>query len=266
LLYDFTGKVGLVTGAASGIGLAVATRLVEEGAAVGLLDVDPSSLDNAAAKLRDLGGTVAAAVADVSSSSAVDAAVAEVERNLGPVDLLVNNAGIVVIKPYVEHTEDDFDRQVAVNLRGAHLLMRRLLPGMVERGSGAVVNISSAAAIRYTVPHAAYAASKAGLIALTRDVGFEVARAGVRVNCVAPGLIAVERSATKTPFLASQTAESGRPLDTRSSTRPLGHGRPEDIADAVAFLLSDQARFIIGVTLPVAGGTDLQVTMAFPGE
>lgn len=264
--YGFEGKVGLVTGAASGIGFAVATRLVEEGAAVGLLDVDPTSLDAAAEKLREAGGTVAAAVADISSRPAVDEAVTEVEAALGPVDMLVNNAGITVIKPYTEHTDEDFDRQVAVNLRGAHLLMSRVLPGMVERERGAVVNISSAAAIRYTVPHAAYAASKAGVIALTRDVGFEVARSGVRVNCVAPGLIAVPRSATKTPYLASQTAESGRPLDSRSSTRPLGHGRPEDIADAVAFLLSDHARFIVGVTLPVAGGSDIQVTMAFPGE
>ena len=265
-MYDFSGKVGLVTGAASGLGFAIASRLVAEGASVALLDLDEATLAAATDKLRSTGANVLGVQADVSSAEAVSAAIEAVEAALGPVDLLVNNAGIVVIKPYVEHTDDDFDRQVSVNLRGCHLLMSRVLPGMVERGRGAVVNISSAAAINYTVPHAAYAASKAGVIALTRDVAFEVARSGVRVNCVAPGLIAVERSATKTPYLAGQTASSGGTLTSGTSTRPLGHGRPEDIADAVAFLLSEQARFIIGVTLPVAGGTDIQVSMAFPGE
>ena len=265
-MYDFTGQVGLVTGAAAGLGRAIATRLVAEGAAVALVDRDEESLERVADALREANGTVEPIVTDVSDADQVDAAVARTEASLGPIDLLVNNAGIVVIKPYIDHTDEDFDRQVAVNLRGCHLFMRRVLPGMVERRRGAVVNISSAAAINYTVPHAGYAASKAGVIALTRDAAFEVARAGVRVNCVAPGLIAVDRSATKTPYLASQTVAAGTTLDTSSNTRPMGHGRPEDIADAVAFLLSDQARFIVGVTLPVAGGSDIQVTMAFPGE
>ena len=265
-MYDFSGKVGLVTGAAAGLGRAIATRLVAEGASVAIIDRDGHSLEGVAEALRATGGTVEPIVADVSNAADVDSAVRRAESMLGPIDLLVNNAGIVVIKPYVEHTDDDLDRQLAVNLRGTHLFMSRVVPGMVERQSGAVVNIASAAAINYTVPHAGYAASKAGVIALTRDVAFEVARSNVRVNCIAPGLIAVDRSATKTPYLASQTAESGTPLETRSSTRPMGHGRPEDIANAVAFLLSDQARFIVGVTLPVAGGTDIQVTMAFPGE
>jgi NAD(P)-dependent dehydrogenase (short-subunit alcohol dehydrogenase family) len=196
----------------------------------------------------------------------VDEAVSEVESTLGAVDFLVNNAGITVIKPYLDHTDEDFDRMIDVNLRGTHYMMSRIIPGMAERKFGAVVNISSAAALHYTVPHAAYAASKAGVIALGRDAAFEVARDGVRINTVAPGLIAVERSSTKVPYLASQTANSGRPLHAPSSTRPLGHGRPEDIADVTAFLLSDQARFIVGATIPVAGGTDLQVSMGFPGE
>ena len=264
-MYNFSGRCAIVTGAAAGLGNAIATRLVGEGAAVALVDVHQESLDLATATLRDRGGKVVAVVADVSSADAVSSAITQVEATLGPIDMLVNNAGITVIKPYVEHSDDDFDRQIAVNLRGVHLVMSRVLPGMVKRGEGAVVNIASAAAIHYTVPHAAYAASKAGVIALTRDVAFEVARSGVRVNCIAPGLIAVERSATKTPYLAAQTAASGTPLESRSSTRPLGHGRPEDIANAVAFLLSDQARFIVGVTLPVAGGSDIQVTMALPG-
>jgi NAD(P)-dependent dehydrogenase (short-subunit alcohol dehydrogenase family) len=129
---------------------------------------------------------------------------------------------------------------------------------MVERGEGAIVNIASVAAFNFTVAHAAYAASKAAIVALTRDAAFELASQGVRVNCVAPGLIAVPPSSTKTPIV---TLVAGGPTDTR----PMGFGRPSDIANAVAFLLSAEARFIIGTTINVAGGTDLRTSMALPG-
>ena len=264
-MYDFSGRVGLVTGAASGIGRAIATRLCAEGAAVALVDLDEAGVKATADELANRGATALAVVADVGSAPDVEAAVKAAETNLGPIGLLVNNAGIAVIKPYVEHTDDDFDRQLAVNLRGTHLFLSRVIPGMVERKNGAVVNISSVAALHVTAPHAGYAASKAGIIALTQEVGFEVARHGVRVNCVAPGLIAVPPSATKQPYLQSQAGTAPR-VTTPTTTRPLGFGQPEDIANAVAFLLSDQARFVIGQTLKVAGGTDLQVSMTYPGE
>jgi NAD(P)-dependent dehydrogenase (short-subunit alcohol dehydrogenase family) len=263
-MYDFTGDVALVTGGASGIGRAIAERLAREGAAVGIADVDDIGLKSTVEELVGQGCNAHGVKTDVSHPPDVENAVSEIESALGPVSLLVNNAGIAVIKRYVEHSDEDFDRQLRVNLVGTHLFLSRVLPGMLERGTGAVVNIASAAAIRYTTPHAGYAASKAGIIALTRDVAFEVASAGVRVNCVAPGLIAVPPSATKTPFL--QSSAEARDLDKSTSTRPVGWGRPEDIANAVAFLLSDQARFIIGQTLSVTGGTDLQITMGFPGE
>jgi NAD(P)-dependent dehydrogenase (short-subunit alcohol dehydrogenase family) len=265
-MYDFSQRVAVVTGAASGLGLAIATRLAVDGAAVAVFDRDQDSLPRAVERIEKAGGRAHPFQVDVTSRQGVDGAVTEVESTLGAVDFLVNNAGITIIKPYLDHTDEDFDRMIDVNLRGTHHMMSRIIPGMVARRFGAVVNISSAAALHYTVPHAAYAASKAGVIALGRDAAFEVARDGVRINTIAPGLIAVERSSTKVPYLASQTADSGRPLHAPSSTRPLGHGRPEDIADVTAFLLSDQARFVIGATLPVAGGTDLQVSMAFPGE
>jgi NAD(P)-dependent dehydrogenase (short-subunit alcohol dehydrogenase family) len=265
-MYDFNGRIAIVTGGASGLGLAMATRLAVDGAAVAVFDRDEVALPNAVAAIEKTGGKAIPVVVDVSSRQEVDAAVAQVEKELGTVDILINNAGITVIKTYVEHTDDDFDRLINVNLRSTHFLMSRVLPGMIEQANGAIVNISSAAALHYTVPHAGYAASKAGVIALGRDVAFEVARHGVRVNTIAPGLIAVERSSTKVPYLASQTKGTGRPLHAPSTTRPLGHGRPEDIANVAAFLVSDQARFIIGATIPVCGGTDLQVSMAFPGE
>jgi NAD(P)-dependent dehydrogenase (short-subunit alcohol dehydrogenase family) len=239
---------------------------MEEGAAVALVDQDAATLEATVAALKERSDKVLAVVANVTSASDVEAAVQATENTFGPVNTLVNNAGIAVLKKYVDHTDDDFDRQVSVNLRGTHLFMSRLIPGMVEREDGAVVNIASVAAMHYTSPHAGYAASKAGVIALTRDVAFEVARQGVRVNCVAPGLIAVPPSATKQPYLQAQTSGTGvTNLETRTSTRPLGYGRPSDIANAVAFLVSDQARFIVGVTLSVCGGTDLQVSMPFAG-
>jgi NAD(P)-dependent dehydrogenase (short-subunit alcohol dehydrogenase family) len=262
-MYDFHNQVALVTGAAAGLGKAIAIRLAADGAAVALVDLDEASLKEAAAELEAAGARVLPVVANVASSAEVDAAVLAATEGLGPIDLLVNNAGIAVIKPYAEYTDEEFDRQIAVNLRGTHLFLSRLLPGMVERRRGAVVNISSVAAIHVTAPHAGYAASKAGVIALTKEVAWEVARHQVRVNCVAPGLIAVPPSATKQPYLK---AGAGTPNTAPTTTRPLGFGRPEDVANAVAFLLSDQASFIVGQTLNVAGGTDLRISMVYPGE
>ena len=257
-MYDFTGNVALVTGGAAGLGLAIATRLAAEGSAVALVDVDAAGLAEAEARLKEHGVVVHSVVADVTSATDVGEAIASIESSLGPISQLVNNAGICLFRSYIEYTDDDFDRQMAVNLRGTHLFMSRVIPGMIERGNGAVVNIASVAAFNFTVPHAVYAASKAAIVALTRDAAFELASKGVRLNCVAPGLIAVPRSSTKTP-LVTPTTEG--PTDTR----PLGFGRPSDIGNAVAFLLSDEARFIVGTTINVAGGTDLKTTMALPG-
>jgi NAD(P)-dependent dehydrogenase (short-subunit alcohol dehydrogenase family) len=264
-MYDFSQQVAVVTGAAAGLGKAIATRLAADGATVALVDLDEAGLKATVEELAATGAKVLAITANVGSADDVERVVKTTEADLGPISLLVNNAGIAVIKPYLQCTDEDFDRQISVNLRGTHLFLSRILPGMVERRRGAVVNISSVAAIHVTAPHAGYAASKAGIIALTQEVAFEVARHGVRVNCVAPGLIAVPPSATKQPYLQEQ-AGSARRVTTPTTTRPLGFGQPEDIANAVAFLLSDQARFIIGQTLKVAGGTDLQISMTYPGE
>jgi NAD(P)-dependent dehydrogenase (short-subunit alcohol dehydrogenase family) len=264
-MYDFSQQVAVVTGAAAGLGKAIATRLAADGATVALVDLDEAGLKATVEELAATGAKVLAITANVGSADDVERVVKTTEADLGPISLLVNNAGIAVIKPYLQCTDEDFDRQISVNLRGTHLFLSRILPGMVERRRGAVVNISSVAAIHVTAPHAGYAASKAGIIALTQDVAFEVARHGVRVNCVAPGLIAVPPSATKQPYLQEQ-AGSARRVTTPTTTRPLGFGQPEDIANAVAFLLSDQARFIIGQTLKVAGGSDLQISMTYPGE
>jgi NAD(P)-dependent dehydrogenase (short-subunit alcohol dehydrogenase family) len=249
----FAGKTALITGGASGIGLAVATRFADEGAAVAIVDIDTDALEQAAKQLVGNGASVHTAAGDVSDVADVEAAIASTTETLGPIDILVNNAGVFVLKPYVDHTDGDWRRILDINLDGTHNFLSRVLPGMIERGNGAVINISSVAALHYTVPHAAYAASKAAVIALTRDIGFEVAHHGVRVNCVAPGLIAVEKTVAR--------LEHGT-LEASTDFRPMGWGRPEDIAGVVSFLASDDARFVVGVTIPVSGGTDLLVSMA----
>jgi len=245
---ELVGRVALVTGAAAGIGLGVARRLANEGASVAMVDRNAAELAEAAAELeRSIGARVQPIVADVSSVTDVEAAVETAAKTLGPIDVLVNNAGVWVIKTYLEHTDDDIERLWSVNLRGAHLFMSRVLPSMIKRGRGSIINISSVAAQHYTAPHAGYAATKAGVEALTRDVAFEVAGYGVRINAIAPGMI------------------SPKPPEdvVKSKAAPLGRGGPDDIAGVVAFLASEDARFIIGHTIPVCGGTDIWVSLGF---
>jgi NAD(P)-dependent dehydrogenase (short-subunit alcohol dehydrogenase family) len=249
----FAGQVALVTGAATGIGLATARQLASEGAAVAIVDLNAAALGPAEAALREVSDRVLAIQADIGSAAAVDDVVGRVTEGLGSVDVLVNNAAVSIVKMYVDHTEEDFDRQVQVNLMAPHRFTTRLLPAMMQRRRGAIVNIASVAGLYYTYPHVGYAASKAALIAFTRDVAFEAARFGVRVNGIAPGLIAVEKT---------QEALAFDSLDEGTAFRPMGWGRPEDVASVACFLASDEARFVIGATIPVSGGTTLMVSMS----
>jgi NAD(P)-dependent dehydrogenase (short-subunit alcohol dehydrogenase family) len=187
-------------------------------------------------------------VGDVTDKASVARAVATAENEMGPVDILVNNAGIWIIKDFLDYTDEEFDRTLNINLRGTWLFMKAVAPGMVERKRGVIVNLASVAAYTWTVAHAPYAASKAGVVALTRDVAFELAPHGVRVNAVAPGSIVNPRRG-----------------QDRGPTKgqPLGGGRPEDIAAAVRFLCTDAARYIIGQTIRVAGGGDLSVSQGW---
>jgi NAD(P)-dependent dehydrogenase (short-subunit alcohol dehydrogenase family) len=250
--HRFEGQVALITGAATGIGLATARQLASEGAAVAIVDLNTDALGPAEASLREVSARVLAIHADVGTPAVVDDVVGQVTEGLGSVDILINNAAISIVKMYVDHTEEDFDRQLQVNLMAPHRFTTRLLPSMMERRHGAIVNIASVAGLHYTYPHVGYAASKAGLIAFTRDVAFEAARFGVRVNCIAPGLIAVEKTKKALKFDS---------LDEGTAFRPMGWGRPEDVASVACFLASEEARFVIGATIPVSGGTTLMVSM-----
>jgi 3-oxoacyl-[acyl-carrier protein] reductase len=243
-------RVAVVTGAGQGIGRGVALCLARAGAHVVIADQVSERIAPIVAEVEGCGVKASGLPVDVSRSDDVQRMVQQTIERFGQIDILVNNAGRVVVKPMVEQNEADWDRVVDVNLKGVFLCCRQVVPEMIARRRGAIVNIASIAAFHVTVPHVPYAASKAGVVALTRDLAYEVARYGIRVNAIAPGPI-------ETPMSQMVTAEQRQAI-TRSV--PLGRmGQPEDIGNAAAFLVSDAAGFITGATLPVSGGSDLKV-------
>jgi NAD(P)-dependent dehydrogenase (short-subunit alcohol dehydrogenase family) len=239
-----------VTGSGQGIGRGVALCLARAGADVVISDLVPERIAPVVAEAEALGVKALGIPTDVSRASEVARMVHQTIERFGKIDILVNNAGTLVVKPMVEQTEAEWDRVLDVNLKGVFLCCRQVLREMITRKRGAIVNIASIAAFHVTVPHVPYAASKAGVVALTRDLAYEVGRLGIRVNAIAPGPI-------ETP-MARIVSDEQRTAMARSIL--LGRmGQPEDIGEAVVFLASDAASFITGVTLPVSGGSDLKV-------
>jgi 2-hydroxycyclohexanecarboxyl-CoA dehydrogenase len=246
------GKTALVTGAARGIGAAIASRLANQGAAVAVCDLDAEAARTLAADLMSSSGTrVCGLELDVSSRASAVAAVDETEAALGPVDILVNNAGIDVIKPFVESTEEEWDRIIAVNLRGQINTCHVLFPRMTERGGGSIVNISSEAARVGSSGEAVYSAAKGGVIALTKTLAREGARHNIRVNCVCPG-------PTDTALLAQVSDVNPKLYEALARSIPMRRvAQPEEIAPMVAFLASDDAGYITGQTVSVSGGMSM---------
>jgi NAD(P)-dependent dehydrogenase (short-subunit alcohol dehydrogenase family) len=235
------GRRGVVTGAAQGIGLAIAESLAGAGAAVVLLDRDPA-VEATAGRI----GAVGAGTIDVADEGSVRAAFADVLAG-GPVDFLVNNAGVRTIAPLLEVTLEDWRRTLAVNLDGTFLCTQAVLPGMLERGGGAIVNIASVAGILAFKNRPAYNASKAGVIAFTKSVALELGARGIRCNAIAPGVV-------ETPLTAEYFEDETFAEGIRRNTAAGQWGQPADIADPVVFLCSDAARFVSGETLVVDGG------------
>jgi NAD(P)-dependent dehydrogenase (short-subunit alcohol dehydrogenase family) len=242
------GKAVVVTGAARGIGAAIAEAVVEEGGAVALLDLDPTGADTAA-DLADR-GTAHFFQCDVRSLEEIERAVTDAERALGGLDGLVNNAGVNAYFDAVTMTEDDWDSVFAVDLKAAWMLAKAMLPGLIER-RGAIVNISSIQARLTIHGFFPYAAAKAGLEGLTRSLALDYAPAGVRVNAVAPGY-------TETRLVREWLDLQPDPqaaLESVVARIPMGRiADPREVGNAVVFLLSDQASAITGATLAVDCG------------
>jgi len=245
---DFAGRRALVSGAGGGIGRAVALRLARAGAAVACVDLDEAAAVDTASGIEADGGRALALAADVSDESAVARAFDATAETFGGLDVLVNNAGITILKSFEASTLEEWDRTLRVNLRSMFLTCQRALPLLRCSEAGAIVNVASMAALRFTVPHVPYAASKGGVVAFTRDLAVELAPDGIRVNAVSPGPIA-------TAILGSL---SDAQLAAAGLRFLLGRiGRPEEVAEAVAFLASDRAAYITGTNLPVTGGAEL---------
>ncbi|TML20537.1 MAG: SDR family oxidoreductase [Actinobacteria bacterium] len=233
--YRFSGRVALVTGAASGIGAAVARRLQAEGARVAAFDLRAEAPEG-----------VLALAGDVSDSARVHAAVAQVNAELGPVDVLVCSAGVPGQSlRTVDVTDDEWRRVLAINADGVFFCNRAVLPGMISSGYGRIVNVASIAGKEGNPMAAAYSASKAAVIALTKAIGKDVARTGVVVNCVAPAVI-------DTPILEGISEEHVEYMVERI---PMGRmGQPEEVAALVCWLASEECTFSTGATYDISGG------------
>lgn len=246
---DYTGKTAIVTGAAHGIGRAIATRLAEDGAAIGIIEIDAERATETVGILRKAGHRAELAVADITNANAAETAVADLESRLGPVDLLVNNAAFTDAGDIEGMALEDWHKEIEVNLNGTYHCLRAILPRMKARGTGAVVNISSVNGVRY-FGNPAYSAAKAGIINLTQSTASEYGKYGVRCNAVLPGSV-------RTQNVSWEIRLKKDPDVFKKLARwyPMGRvAEPEDIAKAVSFLGSDDAGYITGVALPVDGG------------
>ena len=240
-------RVAVVTGAARGIGLAVARRFLDDGYGVALLDIDAATLGRTAATLVP-GESVLAIECDVAEPRDVQAAIDRVAARFGRIDALVNNAGIAVFKPMLETTYDEWARVIAVNLTGPFLCTQACAPVMLQNGGGAVVNIGSISGLRASTLRVAYGTSKAGLAHLTKQQAAELGELGIRVNAVAPGPVDTA--------MAKQVHTPDIRADYHDAIPLNRYGSEDEIAAAVAFLCSDAASYVNGQTLAVDGGFD----------
>jgi 3-oxoacyl-[acyl-carrier protein] reductase len=248
-------KTAIITGAGSGMGRAMALLSSDQGARIGVADIDEASARETAAMIEKTGGRACALACDVADSASVKHMVEATASTLGPATVLVNNAGITSGSPkkaLCDISDEFFDRMIAVNLRGVWLGMKHAIPYMIEAGGGTVVNIASIAGL-LVCNSAEYSASKAGVLALTRVAAFDYGPNNIRVNAICPG-------ATQTPMAASQQKTQGA-VSPSTDTRRLGRmsvlgrfGLPEEIAKAALFLASDDSSYATGATFVIDGG------------
>ena len=243
----FENKVTIVTGSGSGLGRVLAHSFAAEGAAVIVADVAGGRARAVADEISDAGGTALARTTDVTDASDMRAMVHTIREAFGPVDVLVNNAAKATDADFLDLDEETWDEDVTVTLKGPFLCSQAVLVGMVENGSGVILNISSVNALGY-YGNEAYSAAKAGLLSLTRSLAVRYGPSGIRVNAIAPGSL-------RTPAWEQRKENDPDVFERIARWYPLGRvGEPEDVAGAALFLASDEAAWITGAVLPVDGG------------
>jgi 3-oxoacyl-[acyl-carrier protein] reductase len=246
------GRVALVTGSSRGIGAAIALQLADAGAAVAVHGRDEAAIAQVHEAIQHAGGRSVGVAADLTDPDAVERLHASVERDLGPVDVLVANAGgnIVPPGPIETMTDEQWDATLRMNLHATFLTVKAVLPSMKQRGHGVIITMSSAASRRTTaMSPVAYAAAKAGIEALTRSVALQAGPAGIRAVCIAPETILTDTNQQQIPDTVKDTLAKDHPIQRL--------GTPEDIARATRFLASDDASWISGIVLDIAGGSVL---------
>ncbi len=248
---DMSGKKAVVTGAGAGIGRGVALKFAGHGAGVAAVDINFDTARETAREIRGSGGAALAVQADVGDASSTDAAFEKILADFGTVDVLVNVAGIEHYQEFLEFTDQEFDRQIAVNLKSVFFCSRRAIPSMIRNGGGSIVNTASVQALATTGRIAPYAAAKGGILAMTRDMARDLGQYNIRVNTICPGCI-------QTPMLdRSFTSNEDRDayMETLVASLPLGRvGLPEDIADVALFLASPLSAYVTGIAINVDGG------------
>jgi NAD(P)-dependent dehydrogenase (short-subunit alcohol dehydrogenase family) len=252
----FTGKAGIVTGAGMGIGAAVARALADEGAAVAVFDRNAAAAEQVSAQINEAGGRAIAVVGSVSDAADAQRAVAAAVQAFGGLDVLVNNAGVVIYGGVPDYREQDWDTVVDTNLKGQFLMTKYAVPRISERGGGAIVNLASVQAIASQREVASYSASKGGVVSLTKSLALDLAGDRIRVNCVLPGSVRtpmLRRAAELAPGNPEETIETWGRIHPRGTVI-----EPEEIAAVVLFLLSADASAMTGAAVVADAGLTAQ--------
>jgi len=240
-------KIAIVTGSGRGIGKSTALELAKEGAKVVVSDIDIKECQNVCDEIKKIGSDAIAVKCDISKKSDVDAMIKKIMQKFQKIDILINNAGVVLMKPFVEMTEKDWDFVLDINLKGVFLCTNAVAKQMIKQKSGKIISVASIAGEVGFMNTSAYCASKAGIINLTRELAMELSPHNINVNAIAPGVIATK--------MTEDMLKDKKTKEVLLASTPLGRvGQPEEIGKAVVFLASDDSNFITGHTLVVDGG------------